>query len=169
MQSTFSSLAAPVFIDGFAFARDERQVNLAVPVAQFERLSESLVSNTGTLVAQLDGFRDKEGRSFINVSIEAELLLQCQRCLGDMSFPLKIERRLELVKSEADVPEDDLENEQADVVVSEREMSVLALVEDEVILALPMISSHRDCAIPVDGSANMSEHPFAGLAKFKKH
>lgn len=169
MQSSFSSLAGPAFIDGFSFARDAREIDLKVPVAQLERLSEALVSNAGDFVAHLTGFRDNEGRNFIKLSVQAELLLQCQRCLGDLRFLLEIERRLELVKSEADVPEDDLENEHVDVVVSGREMSVLALVEDEILLALPMIPAHTDCAMPVDDSASVAEHPLAGLAKFKKH
>lgn len=156
-------------IDGLAFARDARALEVSVGLAELDRLSDSLVSSEGSVVARLEGSRFKDGKSFLYLSVRGTLILRCQRCLGEMPFPLDIRRRLQLVASEVELPEGELEDDSADVLVSEREMSVLALVEDEILLALPMIPSHEICSMPEAVALLGKEHPFAGLAKFKKH
>ena len=43
----------------------------------------------------------------------------------------------------------------------------LALVEDELMLSLPIVPMHEECALPVTVADSGEEHPFAALAQLK--
>jgi uncharacterized protein len=90
--------------------------------------------------------------------------MTCQRCLQPLAVPVEVAAELELAESrEAAEAADD----EVDRVVASRNMDVAALVEDELLLALPMVAAHEDCPLPAedDGSA---PSPFAKLAGLRK-
>ena len=65
-------------------------------------------------------------------------------------------------------PDDDLADDSADAIAAEKALAVLPLIEDEVLLALPIAPRHEKCESP---SANASAHgssPFAALVALKK-
>jgi uncharacterized protein len=89
--------------------------------------------------------------------------------LGGVKFPLAITSRLQLMAPGEDWPDDDLDDDSIDAIAAETALSVLELVEDEVLLALPIAPRHEECESP---SASASEHgssPFSALAALKKH
>ena len=72
---------------------------------------------------------------------------------------------MEFASSEAEITaaDDDIER-----VVAGREMSVAALVEDEVLLALPMVPKHEQCSVAAGLGANAEPsafHAFTALGK----
>lgn len=142
----------PKTINGFGFARDAGHLELSFAVNEFGRLADLLVTaegcNSGQVQAKIAGVRDGNMRSFLDLSIRARLDLQCQRCLRAVPIELDFRKRLELVRSESDISDDELEDEQVDAVVACREMSVMDLVEDEILLALPMVARHDACEFP---------------------
>lgn len=139
-------------INGFAFARAGERLEVRFAVAEFDRLSDVIVQHADAgktaITARLVGVKDKDSRCYIDLIVNAALELQCQRCLKSLSFDIDIDKRLELVRSEADIVDDDVEDEWRDVLVASREMSVKSLVEDEILLALPMVARHEDCGLP---------------------
>ena len=65
-----------------------------------------------------------------------------------------------------------MESDDYDAIPASRELSVRSLVEDEVLLALPIVPRHADCLPPVVAGAEIEESepsPFAVLAGLKKH
>jgi len=155
------------YIDAFEFARESRRIEGMIPVASLERLADRLIEPTGALRCRIDGERDRQG-SYLRVDVVGMLALRCERCLGTMEFPLHVRNRLRLMKPGAEWPEDDLEDDGADAVEAAKEMFLLPVVEDEVLLALPFAPRHEAC----DGLAAMKKDqassPFSVLAKLKK-
>jgi uncharacterized protein len=74
--------------------------------------------------------------------------LECQRCLQPMSHPLAVERRLRFVADEDQAAELDEESED-DVLALPRRLDVQVLLEDELILALPLVPRHDRCPAPL--------------------
>lgn len=133
-------------IDGVAFARSGGHLAAEVSLSDCERMTDLLLVGDGSPVAvTINGVRDSDGFYCLDVSVSARLGLQCQRCLGELALDVDIRRRLRLVKSETEVSDDELSDDSVDVVVGSREMSVIALVEDELLLELPMVAMHENC------------------------
>ncbi|MEY4750623.1 MAG: hypothetical protein RIQ60_2837 [Pseudomonadota bacterium] len=76
--------------------------------------------------------------------------LQCQRCLEATDFVLDIERSFRFVAHEATAASLDAELDDADVLVADGALDLLALIEDEFLLALPIVPMHDTCPVAVN-------------------
>jgi uncharacterized protein len=65
-------------------------------------------------------------------------------------------------------PDDDLEDDSADAMEAEGTLAVLSLIEDEVLLALPIAPRHEKCQSPVRDEMEQGPSPFAALAAIRK-
>jgi len=155
--------------DVFRFAAGGGALEGEMPVARLGRLLDQLVGNEGVICWRLSGCVDGEGRPRLDLAVSGRLMLCCQRCLSGMDWELAVRTALLPVRSGQDVPEDELENDETDAVEvdSDGGLDVLSLIEDEIILALPIAARHVDCGMPgatgTNGSARR-ESPFAALA-----
>jgi uncharacterized protein len=113
--------------------------------------------------------RDEEGKSFLSLRITGNLNLRCQRCLSPLPYPVAIDTRLMLVGPGEEWPDEELEDDGTDAIEASRELAVLPLVEDEVLLDLPVVPRHEGCALPVKVETESRPTPFAALAKLKDH
>jgi uncharacterized protein len=167
---------APTAIDSLAFARGGGEIAGTVPLAGLPRLVDDALALAGELVVELRGWRDAEGKSWLGLRIQGDMLTRCQRCLESVTLPLRIDSRLQLIAPGDAWPDDDLTDDAVvatmdvtvDAIEADPALDVLALVEDEVLLALPTAPLHARCELPapagrVDGS------PFAVLATLKKY
>lgn len=159
---------AGTVIDSLDFAREAGRRFGSVPVAALVRLCDVLVSDSGVLDYEVRGERDHQGASFLMVDVDGEVLVRCQRCLQEMAVPLHVATRLRLVVPGTPWPEDDLEDDGADAIEAERELALLPLLEDEVLLALPFAPRHDRCEPPAPLKDELEPSPFAALAKLKK-
>jgi len=141
----------------------------SVGLDELPRLAELLTTTAGSLSVRLEGWRDEQGKSWLQLDIAGEPVLCCQRCLGGMKYPLSIRSRLQLIAPGADWPDDDLEDDSADAIAADAELNVLSLVEDEVLLALPIAPRHEQCESPSASASGNGSSPFAALADLKKH
>ena len=141
----------------------------SVGLDELPRLADVLSTTDGFLSVRLEGWRDDEGKSWLQLDIAGEPVLCCQRCLGGVKFPLAIKCRLQLIAPGEDWPDDDLEDDSADAITAETALTVLSLVEDEVLLALPIAPRHEECESPSAGASGHGSSPFAALADLKKH
>jgi uncharacterized protein len=87
-----------------------------------------------------------------------------------MVVPLSVDRRVFFVAGEDAAASLDAESE--DDVLPLAPLDVKALVEDELLLALPLVPRHEACPEPLPfepgPEAPASEHPFAALAALKR-
>ena len=150
-------------IDGLEFARTGGKLQGEWPLADFPRLRDALLGNTGSLKYELRGVPEAQGRPGLKLRIEGSLQLACQRCLGALEFPLRIENTLLLAGSQAEIDAEPIEAEGPERIVAGREMPVHDLIEDELLLAIPIAPRHEHCAERQAPESGAKHAPFAGL------
>ena len=104
----------------------------------------------------------------MELKIDGACNLRCQRCLNALATPLLLVSRLRLV-SEGEMENTDIEDDEADSIPAEKRLDILALLEEELLLSLPIAPKHGlgVCQIAAEG-LNRSTSPFAVLAGLKK-
>lgn len=160
-------MSAQTVIDPMALVRGRERLQGEFSVAELDRVKDQLASSEGRVAYVVSGVLSRLGQPSIRCELRGELRLQCQRCLEPMDYTLVTSSDLLLVQNEAALQEDDADD--ADRVLASAELELKALVEDEILLALPMAPRHAEgkCmqARAEDGKAEV--HPFAALAKLK--
>jgi uncharacterized protein len=154
----------PAAIDGLAFARSAGVLKGRLGTESMPRLARSGCSGS-FIDFVLTGEVNERGKPELRLAVDGSVRLECQRCLGNVDWPLRFEARLELVVSEAELLAAD---DDVDRVVAGRDMSVAVLVEDEVILALPMVPKHAQCRAAAEAEGGAEPSAFQALAALKK-
>jgi uncharacterized protein len=172
-QQRSSAVTARAVIDGFEFATVGATQQGAFPLGTFGRLRDLLASDSGEAVYEVHGVHDSRGRPSLRLRVKATLQLRCQRCLEALPLEVDTESLLVLAASQAEIDADSSGPDEPDRVLAGQEMSVAALVEDELILAMPYAPRHEGCE-PVAGreAQGIEAHasPFAGLkGLLRKH
>ena len=153
----------PAAIDGLAFARSAAVLEGRLGLESLPRLAQSGCS-ASVLDFVLTGEINERGMPGLRLAVDGSVRLQCQRCLDGLELPLHLKAELQFATSEAEMAaaDDDVER-----VLAGREMSVAALIEDEILLALPMVPKHERCTAADSGSG--AKNPaFQALAVLKK-
>jgi uncharacterized protein len=91
-----------------------------------------------------------------------------------VSLSLTLQRSLRFVRDETEAARLDAESED-DVLALERSFDLRALVEDGLLLDLPLVPRHEQCPQPLAAPAEPAEeevparpNPFAALARLRK-
>jgi uncharacterized protein len=147
-------------IDGPRFALGHEVITGALTIADLPRLAE-MGCEAATLKYAVRGGESADGHAALAVEVSGQLRLTCQRCLGVLDFPLAATSTLELAGSESEI---DAAEDERDRVLASKSMDVAALVEDEAILALPMVPMHAGCEAAFADAGRESSSPFAALA-----
>jgi uncharacterized protein len=154
----------PAAIDGLAFARNAAVLEGRLGLESLPRLAQSGCS--GSIIDfVLNGEINERGRPSLRLLVAGSVRLECQRCLDSLDLPLHLEAHLQLASSEAEMA---AAGEDVECVLAGREMNVVALVEDEVLLALPMVPKHERCSAAAELGGSAKESGFQGLAALKK-
>lgn len=113
-------------------------------------------------------------RPTIALRAHSQALLTCQRCLGAVAVELEIDRLFAFVADEDEAARLDEQSEE-DVLVLSRAFDLVELLEDELILALPLVPRHETCPSPLpamtpDSSTEASQPagPFAALEALRR-
>ena len=114
----------------------------SVPLAKLPRLAASLAQDSGALQVELQATRDEEGQDWLHGEIRGRLPLTCQRGLHAFDWDCDVALSLALVESEAE--EEKLLKDAEPYRVEDDELPLRDLVEDEVLLALPMMPRCED-------------------------
>ncbi len=173
----------PQRIDIRAFADSGETLSGAFALRSLERLTELLHGEAaGEVRWEVSGeIQQRLGAPeevWLDLRIEAEVPLECQRCLDSVAIPVLIDRPFLFAADEKAAAELDAESDE-DVLVLSRAFDLVALIEDEVLLALPIVPRHEACPKPIPVSFEADEagddnaeaarpNPFAKLAALKK-
>lgn len=171
----------PQHLDMASFARDAITLKGESRLADWLRLAEEQQGDVlpsgpvvwhlqGRSVPQLDGV----DQIWLDLKASVNLPMQCQRCLTPVLETVEAERSFRFVADEATAATLDDEAEE-DILVISRDFDALALVEDELILSLPLVPLHEVCPETVPMSAVDPEfeeaaerpNPFGVLAGLK--
>lgn len=147
-------------IDGLDFARVGGRLAGTLELADLPRLAE-LGCNAARIEYAIRGGTTTRERPGLHVDATGQVDLACQRCLEPVAVKVAAHAELELVTSQREI---DGADDDIDRVLASRSMEVAELVEDEVILALPMVPTHAECPVAASVSGSERESPFAALA-----
>lgn len=167
-------------LDVRQFAQSAASLEQVQDLSAFARLSEEAQLRPGDthsyevhwhaegeLVAQTGG----TGDVWLHLQADAVLPLICQRCLTVAPIALQIDRSFRFVADETTAEEEDDESEE-DLLALSQEFDLHALIEDELLMDLPVVPMHDVCPehVPLASSdedfeqANtQKENPFAVL------
>ena len=119
---------------------------------------------------------DGENQIWLHLQAKTQLTLTCQRCLAPANFDLEVSRSFRFVADEQVALAQDDENEE-DLLVIDRKFNSLELIEDELIMSMPIVPRHPSChnaylASLAEENAQSTEferpNPFAVLEQLKK-
>jgi len=167
----------PTALDVPALCRHGVELDGQLPLARMERLSQVLAAASDGAAgwsarASLVPVTGGEPEMWLDLEAHADVPLQCQRCLQMLTEHVVIDRRFRFVRSEEEAAELDEESED-DVLALPPRLDLLALLEDELILSLPIVPRHEICPQPLlEPAAEPEEetaapHPFAALAALR--
>jgi len=173
----------PLHLDVEVFAKEGAELAGEWPLATLDRLADAAHADARPGPAdnarwsargESRPVRGGMPQTWLHLSADAELSLVCQRCLGPLPTRLATQRAFLFAPDEATAAELDADSED-DVLAMTRSLDLRALVEDELLLALPLVPRHDDCPEPlplVDDDEEAAEperpNPFAALAALKR-
>jgi uncharacterized protein len=158
------------FIDSLEFARTGKELRGEIPVAEMPRLQDMLVTPEGQISFVLRGLYDKDGNPTLELALDGSCQLCCQRCLQSLAYPIKMAVRLKLVTEEPTGEHlVESEDEEVDSILADSHLDVLALIEDEVLLGLPLAPRHEfgTCKAAMESASREEQSPFAVLRALK--
>lgn len=166
----------PAHIELSRCVRLGTRLHVCTELRNMHRLGKYLHAQTGQATVELQFGTDGEGVAFVRGRGAAQVEMLCQRCLEPMICQLVLDFRLGILRSETQAGQ--LPKAYDPWVVEEDPVSLRDMLEDELILALPLTALHppRDCSVQtatagqdgdVDAGASRADHPFAVLAKLK--
>ena len=158
-------------IDAFEFCRNNGYREGVTPVAEMTRLAADCADPSGEITWSIQGGQTKQGYPSMTLSVEGEVNLVCQRCLGPFAYHVDSSTMLVLGKDDADADEIEevLDDESIDVIVGSHEADLRQLLEDEALLALPQAPKHEVCPDTklIDSLKSDKVSPFAALKSLK--
>jgi uncharacterized protein len=164
------------FIDSLEFAGNGLQLDAQVSFAELPRLLDQLDNPSGDLHYTVQGGTDNQGRPVLDISIDGSCQLRCQRCLSGFEYPIELEARLLLCdQTSLDELDNQMElddEEDFDGILADANLDVLALLEDEILLSLPIAPKHEegDClASESEDKQKEKRNPFAILENLKRN
>lgn len=139
-------------------------------LASFQRLRESLADTDGAVAFEIEFGTDELDQAFVELRVRGELPLVCQRTLEVYRQPVAIHQRLGLIRreeQEAALPP----GYEAFLVPPSGLVAPADLVEDELILALPLVPARPDSDLvgeePEGDQEPARENPFLALKSLK--
>ena len=151
-----------------ALAADNAVLETEIALADLERIRPLLRRDAGMARGQFR-FHRESARAVAEGHVSAMLTLTCQRCLEEMAWPVDTDSRLAFV---ANATSAEVADSREPVIAVDGQVSLATLIEEELLLALPLAPMHRDagdCHARPEPQADQSRHkPFAGLRDLMK-
>lgn len=137
-------------VDPLLLARSGRHLSGQVPIAGMARLLSSLYDASGCAEYDLMFDIDTAGQAIITGWVKAELSLICQRCMDKVFTKVESKVALGIVSNYAEAER--LLKKFEPLVVDESQVKLVDIIEDELLLALPLIVEHSDeeCLVSKD-------------------
>ncbi len=159
-------------INPFKLAENGASTQRKLLVEQFARLADYLYDLKGEIAAKVEGFVDQDGRKLLKCELSGQVNLVCQSTFK--AVPVEIKRELVFypVMSEqaiADAPE-----EFEAFLFDTEELDLVELIEDELILSLPLAVTSDEAPMQFSFGPKIVEqsavkpNPFAVLENLKQ-
>ncbi|MGT0246719.1 DUF177 domain-containing protein [Burkholderia pyrrocinia] len=160
MNTSSGKPAAPLdphAVDLFEFARSGRQAAGAVRLSQLPRMLNEVPADAPdrdtVFTWQAEGFTQKElqgdgadgQQPYLRLAVHGQAWLTCQRCMTPYDQAFGVDMVYRVVATEEEAEEFPLDDDEADVIVGSRQFDLVDLIEEELLLSLPLVPKHEVC------------------------
>lgn len=142
-----------------------------LPLQQCERLDSLMIESGGSVDFSLQFMHDDAMRTIVRMRVQAECIVECGRCLQPMSHPITHSVELAIVANNDEAAE--LPDCYEPLLLAESNVDLVTLIEDELLLNLPVMPSHSEgaCSVSIPSQwthgAENRINPFAVLKKLR--
>ena len=167
-----------------AFAQQGDSLSGATPLQALTRLAhetQSLQPDDSVQWRAAAELRERNGAEpdvWLHLEAKASVPLTCQRCMHAISVLVEVDQWYRFVATEDIAMAEDDDSEE-DLLVMDPQFDLLALLEDELLMDLPLVPMHEQCPVTLPASASaavveappapeVKPNPFAVLAQLKK-
>ncbi len=173
--------SAPTRLDLKLLAQSGSEIAGSDMLSKYERLSQEargLAADSPiewSALGEIRSAQTGQDQVWLHVTARVSMPLVCQRCMGPMDVALDVNPSFRFVSTEEIALAQDEEAEE-DVLVFSREFNLATLIEDEMLMALPLIPRHDVCPTQVklraadaefDQTSVEKTSPFSALAQLK--
>ncbi len=156
-------------LDAEQLADRRTDIDFSIPLRELPRIAPQLARDEGIAKGTVSFERDR-GLAVVELAVEAQVSLTCQRCLRPMTWPVAGRARIAIVGDAAAA--EGVAPELETVIAPGGQVTVGELVEEELLLALPLVALHaagEQCGEQsADEPDEVTQKPFAGLAALLK-
>ena len=164
-----------LLIDNIAFSKKNERIEGELSLQDCPRLEELMqstnltnptkINHTGLISYVLQGKTDAAGQHVLQLTIVSSLTTACQRCLNAMPLHINLNFNYLIGEvSDTDVEAVDVDNsDDYDLQQANREMDLIALIEDEIIMAMPIAPMHEEGCTELKTQSGEKPNPFAVL------
>lgn len=137
-----------------AFGERRSVLGGEIELNRLNRLAEMLSSDTGTVATEVRFRQDPGGWLIIQIEYDTTVQMLCQRCLEPLGYHVK--DRVEMAVLESASLEKHLPEQYEPLVLEDERLMPAMLIEDELIISLPIVPRHErpeecvDLAVPRD-------------------
>jgi uncharacterized protein len=130
--------------DAARLIRDRGTLEGRLDAVVLPRVADLMVDGDAPVEWSITGTTDDLGRPALEIGLDGELPLECQRCLGVYRWPLHQTTQVLVAHDDAEMARLDNDSE-LEVVLATGPLDPAELVEDELVLAIPFAPRHPQC------------------------
>ncbi|SEA34353.1 DUF177 domain-containing protein [Variovorax sp. YR216] len=171
----------PGRLDVNGFAEAGASISGSEFVRSYRRLHAELLEPRDDLAVQWAATGERRSSAdgsavpWVHLTARALVPMVCQRCLAEVDVGLDVDRWFRFVSDETIAAAEDEEAEE-DVLVASRDFDLHGLIEDELLMEIPVTPRHEVCPEPArlsaidpdfDAAEGEKPNPFAVLKQLK--
>ena len=164
----------PVQVDPLQCIEQDAKFSGSIAVSKLGRLQGFLEGDSGEAQVEIHFGHDDMGIPLLRGQCQAQVHMTCQRCMNPVE--VDVQTRFELGIVFSDEKAKHLPKQYEPIIVENDSLELLPVIEDEMILSLPMFAYHDECddnklkaneePLPVETEA--PSNPFSVLEQLKK-
>jgi uncharacterized protein len=152
-------------INNLEFAQKQQKIADKIATFDLKRLQETLALHEGnthlaSIYFELTGDSARFRQPSLHLHIKSKLPVICQRCLEEMQVNLELSFDYLISNNPVNALD---ESDEIDWIEAENEMDVQELVEDELLLAMPIAPVHAENCSKLSLQSGEKPNPFAVL------
>lgn len=137
----------PSHIDPYSKANQGTAFVGKISLKELSRLEQLLSCTEGEVQIMLTLQQEEGGRLYLSGQVITQLQLPCERCGNPVYYDINLKLRLSPVLTDSQAAQ--VPKEYDPLVTGSEPVSVLELVEEELLLSLPMVAKHEQDECPV--------------------
>ena len=164
----------PVRVDPLKSVEQSTKYSGSTAISELDRLQGFLQDDSGEAQIEIQFGHDEQGTALLRGKCQAQVHMTCQRCMNPVEVEISTNFELGIVFSDEQAKH--LPRQYEPIICERNAMTLLPVIEDELILSLPMFAYHHNCddnelqakEEPILVETEAPNTPFSVLEQLKK-